>query len=265
MSNELPIIFQDWGVNAILEGRKTQTRRVMTPHPPTGWRFDGRVGWINSKHPRQGRFGAFMRAELAPGKPMLDLKPSPYGKPGDLLWVREAWAMPKAFDLLSPKKVERMANTAGYTSRPRCSLWYRADGTFRRWCDELPNRGKWRPSIHMPKWATRIWLKVADVRAESVQDIKLSDIASEGIRLAYPDPVTVHDMQRKWAEVWNDINAKPKPVYDTDPFGNRIITCYQSFPWEDTQEIKQYKGKCWYVYGNPWVWVYNFEVTKVED
>lgn len=146
MSRALPILFNTEMVRAILDGRKTCTRRVIKlPENMDGVPV-GKNG--DSSNPL-----GFMY----PG----GIKRPPY-QPGDILYVRETWcALP--------------VNEAGHM-RGHSIYYYRADGDLRPegW------RGKWRPSIHMPKEAARIWLKVTDVRVERLQEITEEQAKLEG-------------------------------------------------------------------------------------
>ncbi|WP_246217573.1 hypothetical protein [Paraburkholderia panacisoli] len=78
-------------VRALLDGSKTQTRRVVTPQPVNGWAFETPpvFGRITSPHPKKDRFGAFIRRGVGTDFPAIDLIPCPYGMPGDRLYVRE--------------------------------------------------------------------------------------------------------------------------------------------------------------------------------
>lgn len=157
-----PILFKPDMVRAILEGRKTQTRRIVKPLAAAGWQPETahddtlRLGMITSAHPKRGKFGLFMRREIHPGsgKYEHDLVPCPYGAPGDLLWVRESWG------IIDDNTVETGA--AAYGATDPMAL------------DE------WRPSIHMPRWASRLTLEITDVRVERLQDISEDDAKSEG-------------------------------------------------------------------------------------
>lgn len=196
-----PILFNTEMVRAILDGRKTCTRRVIElPENMDGVPV-GKSG--DSSNPL-----GFMY----PG----GIKRPPY-QPGDILYVRETWcALP--------------VNEAGHM-RGHSIYYYRADGDLRPegW------RGKWRPSIHMPKEAAHIWLKVTNVRVERLQEITIDGIRNEGI-----SSMAVHagDMEialKEWKNLWNSTIKKT----DLDSYG-----------WE----------------ANPWVWVIEFErCEKPED
>ena len=130
-------------VRALLAGTKTQTRRVVKPQPT---HFNP-VG--------------VPRRVIPTGGPS-DVIRCPYGQPGDRLWVRETWAY--GIHALAAKRDENGP------------FVYAADGTTQgRLCD------RWRPSIHMPRWASRITLEVTSVRVERLQDIDLADALAEGI------------------------------------------------------------------------------------
>ena len=130
---------------------------------------------------------------------------------------------------------------------------------------------KWRPSIHMPREAARIFLRVTDVKAQRVQDITEEEARKEGVKKMYPytNPETGETVYAYsedgtyiagFACVWNDCYAKPRPVK-----GKGVIHHYESYPWEDIQETRIYRGKPWYIVGNPWVWAIEFEQIKTEE
>jgi len=193
---ERPILFSAPMVRAILEGRKTQTRRIVKPQPRLAadgfWYPDRREGrdyrhYANEVHLRKGLASDFSR----------------YGQPGDWLWVRES------FRLRDPRRVI-----------------YRAD-TYSWEHDEIRAYGarpNFRPSIHMPRWASRITLEVTSVRVERLQDISEEDAREEGC----PNPPTFEGVLsngRDWyRRLWDQINAK-------------------CAPWAS----------------NPWVWVISFK------
>lgn len=151
-----PILFNTEMVRAILDGRKSCTRRIVKGFIPND------AVWGYTAFTPKGCISC--RGTFADG----------YGekffklpcKPGDILYVRETWcALP--------------VNEAGHM-RGHSVYYYKADRDFRPegW------RGNWHPSIHMPKEAARIWLKVVDVRVERLQEMKPVNVIKEG---AYPD------------------------------------------------------------------------------
>lgn len=155
MSRVLPILFNTDMVRAILDGRKTVTRRIIK---------QDKVTQVLSSPARAN-------IPDIPDKKFIEcLVDTPY-EPGDILYVRETWrplsAHPNA-------RYEYAANwSAKYFDNSRNP--------------ESVNNGKWHPSIHMPKRAARIWLKVTDVRAERLQDITESQATEEGISRLYDD------------------------------------------------------------------------------
>lgn len=168
-----PILFQGAMVRALLDGSKTQTRRIVKPQPDgKTWLendADGSVSWHNEGPPCCGT-GVWEVPEYS-GKVKC-----PYGQPGDQLWVREAWGARFSHsdfgavalhwnDLRGPlKKYRTLQNLALYAMK--------ADGQ---------NCGGWIPSIHMPRWASRITLEITGVRVERLQEISEADAMAEGI------------------------------------------------------------------------------------
>jgi len=206
-----PILFSPPMVRAILDGRKSQTRRVVKPSNSTvlgrkpNPKADAREyfdGWINLgiNDPRTysdgvssgavgvNIFGCGRNAGNSCGEylhvPLLNTKPGDNRwyrvrcahEPGDVLWVREGWGWYSR---------ERVGGLEG-------GLWYRADLQHRlftdfpdseqRWKDFVAAKhNRWRPSIHMPKWAARIFLRITDVRVQRVQEISEADAIAEGV------------------------------------------------------------------------------------
>lgn len=170
--SEHPILFSGEMVRAILEGRKTQTRRVITV--PVSDAHAGRPHSPMVKH--NGDW----------------YKPhewSPYGVPGDRLWVRETWAKPYV----------------------NCDAVFRAD---------YKGAGilKWKPSIHMPRWASRITLDVVNVRVERVQDISEEDARAEGIDDGWLVREQFPEARIAYRYLWDSINAKRGYGWATNPW-----------------------------------------------
>lgn len=161
--SERPILFSGSMVRALLDGRKTQTRRIV-------------------KVPDTGPFGVWQPTTLgghgvvAPFPAMTNRRTGrsvgcPYGAPGDKLWVRETWDFRPWAEADSPRNV-RIAYGAGGDQRDAVA----PDG----WNPTLYGSARWRPSIHMPRWASRLTLDVTGVRVERVQDIIAADAIAEG-------------------------------------------------------------------------------------
>jgi hypothetical protein len=195
--SERPIIFQGEMVRAIRNGRKTQTRRAIKPVPT----FNGGGACHDA--------GALQQDYVEPH--WVFPKTCPYGAPGDLLWVRETWA---------PLPGSVVLNVA----------FYRAD------TKAAPDDVRWRPSIHMPRWASRITLRITDVRVERLQDISEEDAEAEGLTKEIapnghvtwhvPDLLGAQTPCRAFRLLWEDING--------------------AGAWD----------------ANPWVWVIEFERVK---
>jgi hypothetical protein len=248
---ERPILFSGEMVRAILDGRKTQTRRVITPKPPV------ETGDLVN-------IGGNCWACIGNNGPN---RTCPY-EPGHRLWVRETWqaefewpAQPG--DHLLNYWHEVPPGFRGVKNAMRA--YYRADWaeyyvnkyddkgsdfslSFNTCVDESqlveydfdePLPFRWVPSIHMPRWASRITLEVTAVRGEQVQDISEDDAIDEGLEPIVNDPITdgygewqkpyVISARDQYVELWNSLNAK--------------------------------RGYGWDV--NPWVWVVEFR--RVED
>ena len=196
--SEKPILFNTEMVRAILDGRKTQTRRVVVPH----YR-DGDAGFNVITNAATGKFLYIEYYDEDESSTERRLNP-PY-MPGDILYVRETWAA--------------MNTTPGGHFRPHPVYYYKADDPDIRPISWDRDAGKWRPSIHMPKAAARIFLKVKDVRAERVQDITEEAARAEGC----PSEYSLNP--RGWfRSIWDRVSN-------------------DNTNWD----------------ANPWVWVYEFE------
>ena len=203
---ERPILMSAPMVRAILAGIKTQTRRVVKPQPPADT-FQVTPYHHPDNHPRFFAWkDGFGGAEMHPAWEPI---PCPYGQPGDRLWVRETFG-----------HFERNDNFT-----PGCEVFYRADGG----CLEIE---PWRPSIHMPRWASRITLEITGVRVERLQDISEADAMAEGIERAedffgrpcwraYDEPegsdvVFPDDPIGSYASLWMSINGPGS--WDANPW-----------------------------------------------
>ncbi len=200
---ERPILFSGPMVRAILDGRKTQTRRAMKPQP----RFNPHQGdgcWYPEKTKRELSYaneGHFRRGVAR------DF--SPYGKPGDRLWVRETW-LPHY----------RHWTTESGDTRENLDIQYDADGTFRNIRDyevptnwSVPDRPGRQPSIFMPRWASRLTLEITGVRVERLQEISGKDCVAEGSPSGQWAPPIMY-----FKELWNGINAARGFGWDANPW-----------------------------------------------
>lgn len=216
---ERPILFSGPMVCALLrdENPKTQTRRVLKVQPdfsilkaeyqdPDLWEFRKRFMMYESWHGYE--HAMYRKTEIHPDMPVYQHR-SPYGEPGDRLYVRETW---------------QHSNHPLGPYEPDCAIFYRAD-----YFDdphgpdgELSPEGRyreWRPSIHMPRTASRITLEITDVRIERLKDISVSDAIAEGL-LPYAiyggkvaswkgckeSPAAREDAREAYFDLWDTIN-----------------------------------------------------------
>ena len=196
---ERPILFSGAMVRAILDGRKTQTRRIIKPHPH----------WINENN-----------SVAHIGKKVGNVEYlCKYGQPGDRIFVRETFG---TCDSYAPH------------------IFYRADG-------EAPNKNfKWKPSIHMPRWASRITLEITGVRVERLQDISEDDALSEGLAsVSKYGSLFKHGIPDFDGLPGNDNVGWPWVEWDSNP-----ISAYKKL-WESINGKGSWEE-------NPWVWVITF-------
>ena len=177
---ERPILFSGPMVRAILVGAKTQTRRVVNPQPHAV--RDGLYGW---KQVAGGGYEVVWNALQMSGSQALS-EYCPYGKPGDQLWVRETWRV--------------NGNEHDYAAAGPDKVFYRAD-------EDWNTDAGWRPSIFMPRWASRITLEVVSVRAQRLQDISHADGSAEGF-----------DSLDGFALLWDRINEKRGYGWQDNPW-----------------------------------------------
>ena len=180
---ERPILFSSEMVRAILEDRKTETRRVMRLQPLE----DELVEVLYD-----ATCGFYIARLIDCYGHEVHIK-SPYGKPGDILYVRETFMI-------------------GWTGE----IYYKADNNV----NFTPG---WKPSIHMPKKFSRIKLKIKEIRVERIQDISNGDILAEGIPKEYynsPDkPIWRSAVYREcFKKLWESLNKKRGFGWDKDPF-----------------------------------------------
>lgn len=165
-----PILFNTEMVRAILDGRKTQTRRVIKPKP-TNPRYNN-VGWLGWDDGHGYRM-------------------KPPCEPGDVLWVRETWQHVYTYDD-SDKAIEETGRYVYFADDPMpFTYWVDTDTGEHK--DQMP----WRPSIHMPREAARIFLRVTDVRVERLQDIDDDGVVAEGLEIG-----------AEFDELWNRTLSK---------------------------------------------------------
>jgi hypothetical protein len=206
-----PILFNTPMTRAILDDRKTATRRVIKiADAPENWKISIAGTSIVRTEP-------------------YDVKLPRYAA-GDVLWVRESWCenrgkyFYKADNICNGCTEDGICLPEGVAKHITCEL-----------CEDRDGYIKWRPSIHMPRTAARIFLRVTNVRVERLWDITLEGIEHEGLyceppytkeHYAYAPGMRIH-----WIKLWDSLNAKRGYGWDT----------------------------------NPWVWVIEFERVKVDE
>ncbi|HGX3205437.1 TPA: hypothetical protein ACNH8W_004129 [Klebsiella pneumoniae] len=230
---ERGMIFNGEMVRALLDGRKTQTRRIMKPQPepcPRGghwWPSNVFKTMLHVEEEMQNGKGGW-------GGLVGDA--CPFGDVGDRIWVREAYRFPASLDDVSPTGVGEMAVATGY-KKPWAPTFYEFTGTFSDgWKGfetppKVSDAGKLRPSIHMPRWASRILLEITDVRVERLNAISQEDAQAEGMELT------------GW-----------RPTYSDPDSGGEVMTPYDNFAelWSSIYGDESWKA-------NPWVWVISFK------
>lgn len=195
---ERGILFSGSMVRAILNGHKTQTRRLALFHPAFFCKGDeqNKELWVFST-----RLNMWQRVSSQDGTASC-----PYGVPGDRLWVRETWGEDYT-GAVAAGNPQQWCRTA--------SVVYRADD------HKMSDVGAgWKPSIHMPRWASRITLEIVSIRAERVQDITGEDAKAEGVdSLVHPEAEYFERAQQEaFARLWDYINAKRGYGWGTNPY-----------------------------------------------
>jgi hypothetical protein len=215
-------------VRALLDGSKTQTRR-----PVKGRALE----WLRPE-------GFTPEFAAAPENGLC-----PYGKPGERLWLREAWRAPLAHELTPPRDIPA-----------KTPIVYQADGY-----GSLPhfNAGKLRPSMFMPRWASRITLEITGVRVERLQEISEADALAEGCEaLPFPGPWwqgykadedgELHHQQTV-GETPPDWMIEPKRMKMTH-LDRSARDAYRQL-WMQINGVESWEA-------NPWVWVVEFRCVE---
>ncbi|HDR9277157.1 TPA: hypothetical protein QDB24_005294 [Burkholderia vietnamiensis] len=197
---ERPILFSGPMVRAILEGRKTQTRRVVKPAGAHHlFQFRGKDEARGADEPT-GEW-AWCSAEHV----VSDHIHCPYGKPGDRLWVRETHLAWWKLDEANPAGPRVFSHVAAYA----------ADGY------ELESGEKWIPSIHMLRAASRITLEITGVRVERLQAISWNDAIAEGIKDPRRAAVRIDPIDgtvAQFRQLWDGLNAARGQGWDANPW-----------------------------------------------
>lgn len=205
---ERPILFSTEMIKSILENRKTQTRRVIKPQPPED-------------------ISKFLKMKLHTGETLQIVETPysyktikcPYGVIGGGLWVRETFSVRDYWD-------NESVGGLGFAKNRKCC--YKADGNKPKWA------GRWRPSIFMPRWASRINLEIVNIRIERIQEITYDDCLKEG---------------------WNGYNGDYGKT--TDVGGSELYADSRAWYQELWDSINAKRGYDWAK--NVWVWVIEFK------
>jgi len=229
---ERPIIFSTDMVKAILDGRKTQTRRVV--RRPIYIHSDGTKQRVWTEEDEAKEVNALLAGR---SRYALQKIKCPYGKIGDRLWVRETWRVySENNNYATDEKKLWIEYKAGYRSgfrqqRDTFSAEQDDELALKAW-GKARKIGTWRPSIHMPRWASRITLEITNIQVQRLQDISEEDAIAEGITydeaMQYADGGSP-DYVLAFAQLWDSINAS------------------RGFGWVT----------------NPWVWVIHFKVVQM--
>ncbi len=210
---ERPIQFRVEDIRQILGGRKTRFTMLLLPQPDGVWGVDRCGGEEpNTRSRDAGR--PWWKAGGINGVPNC-----PYGVVGDLLWVRETWAPLE--NMMNSKRVVYKADEARLSWKPR----------------------PWRSPQHMPRWASRILLKIVGIKVLRLKDISEEGAKAEGTMLEFDDDFVAWTYRRGFQALWDSINAKPK--YGYKKVGHRRVRrlIHEGMGWDK----------------NPWVRVVEFE------
>lgn len=182
----------------------------------------------------------------------------PYGRAGDVAWVRETWTV-RDYGVTNPGNIKSIS----VSYRASCdeaadSDWHlvEVDDEWYRKIRQNPRFDEWRPSIYMPRWASRDDLLIKWIRVERLRDISEADAKAEGVA-AWTDMFGYTAYRAEFSLLWDGINGKPKKR-KSNPYTGRKEQCYVSYPWADEQGIEKYRGLVHYVIGNPWLWAIAF-------
>ena len=252
--NTRPILFSSSMIRAILDGRKSQTRRVVKGSinglHHNGWPLHELRSYAN--WPLSGlrevdpdAMVAVFDIQCAVDDTRIERVRCPYGTIGDRIWVRETWAVERCCDDESPSQIESHYPVTYLADAPRDQM-------------HAAFQGKSRPSIFMPRWASRITMEITGIRVERVQDISEADARAEGML-----PNWVGDP----AEF--DPDEHGYLPFDADEEGN-VPGCdpYDSFTARDCfarlwDSINGAKAGASFE-ANPWVWIVEFKRAEGE-
>lgn len=182
---ERPILFSTEMINAILDGRKTQTRRIVKPQP--GKSYCTKCGEIIEIC--ECEFDGDEKANKHTKTITVENAKNKFGVTGDILWVRESW------------------------NSIYGNYFYKADQTkFDK------EHTTWRPSIHMPREACRIKLRITDIEISKVQNIGTFDLLREGMTTKLRDYAAELDLYNQFSQLWDKLNKQRGYSWESNPF-----------------------------------------------
>ncbi|EJE9920122.1 hypothetical protein M5921_002602 [Salmonella enterica] len=190
------MIFNGEMVRAILEGRKTQTRRVLGTYQDAvkfcpEWDVNGKQIFI-----------VLGEKDHTGMNPVITAIPCPFGQPGDRIWVRETFRVhSRATDVA----------TLVYRASVRNSWTEQTHRVPVAVCNKPATPEKWTPSIHMPRWASRITLEITDVRVERLNSITESDAEAEGVTDTGFGDLLVDGFRYLWKSIYGDDSWQANP------------------------------------------------------
>lgn len=238
---EHPTIFSTEMVRAVLDGRKTQTRRIIKPQPEyeDGYRYWWKGDWDTRGGPRAG---VCTHGNPGNGEATWSLdeivEHCPYGKVGDTLWVREAWSFigtgwssdapnqetiyvgykadNSRRDIILPYDTEKCELCNGLKIPGKINPYGETTDreAYLEWQQKWWEKQKNKSARFMFRWAARIFLEITNIRVERVQNITLADIKAEGLSIDRK----FQETKDAWIELWDSLNSKRGYCWDKNPF-----------------------------------------------
>lgn len=196
-TTDRPILFSAPMIQALLDGRKTQTRRLINPQPATFQTEDGEC------EVKAVQIAGEAMPRIATGR-VITLQKIRFAV-GDRLWVKETWAVASVF--IDVVEVRYRASERGSHSE------YVEQVPIERATKYTPTWPKWKPSLFMQRWASRLTLTVTDVRVERLQDISEADAKAEGVEM-----IARRNYRDGYAVLWNSLHDKPGERWDDNPW-----------------------------------------------
>lgn len=247
---ELPILMSTPMVQANLADLKTETRRTsgleLINYMPSNWKFEKMVENPNLQNQITGKSKVYdgYWAQLywngkqpCPNASNRAFIKSPYGKPSDMLWVRETWRS-MGFD--SDKHLMHIQY------KDESAIWCKMNSDYNLFAQK-----KWKSSIHMPKAAARIWLQIKSIGVERLQDITGPAAAAEGIRIPVNDGKVLFK-----AEANSAIGFLTRPSLKSEPYTtDELLIAHYAELWCDINGRESWDA-------NPWVWVIKYKVLS---